>query len=119
RHPGLPVFPPGLVYEPPTAPVLFDRYLLRSRLGRAQRLGPATFLLDRVTEDMAERLNAGLRDFRNAAEIGTPGDQVGHALEARFDRYARVDLPVRESEPLALEAEALDLVISALSFQFV
>jgi SAM-dependent methyltransferase len=108
-----------MVYEPTTAPVLFDRYLLRSRLGRAQRLGPATFLLDRVTEDMAERLNAVLRDFRNAAEIGTPGDQVGHALEARFDRYARVDLPVRESEPLALEAEALDLVISALAFQFV
>jgi SAM-dependent methyltransferase len=108
-----------MVYEPTAAPVLFDRYLLRSRLGRAQRLGPATFLLDRVTEDMAERLNAVLRDFKNAAEIGTPGDQVGHVLTARFDRYARVDLPARESEPLSVEAGTLDLAISALAFQFV
>jgi SAM-dependent methyltransferase len=108
-----------MVYEPTTAPVLFDRYLLRSRFDRAQRLGPATFLLDRVTEDMAERLNAVLRDFKNAADVGTPGDQVGHVLAARFDRYARVDLPVRESEPLSLEAGTLDLAISALAFQFV
>ena len=108
-----------MVYEPTAAPVLFDRYLLRSRLGRAQRLGPATFLLDRVTEEMAERLNAVLRDFKNAADVGTPGDQVGHVLAARFDRYARVDLPVRESEPLSLEAGTLDLAISALAFQFV
>jgi SAM-dependent methyltransferase len=108
-----------MVYEPTTAPVLFDRYLLRSRVGRAQRLGPAAFLLDRVTEDMAERLNAVLRDFKNAADVGTPGDQVGHVIAARFDRYARVDLPVRESEPLSLEAGTLDLAISALAFQFV
>jgi SAM-dependent methyltransferase len=60
-----------------------------------------------------------LRDFKSAAEIGTPGDQVGHALAARFEQYKRVDLSVRESEPLALEAEAFDLVISALAFQFV
>jgi SAM-dependent methyltransferase len=108
-----------MVYEPTTAPVLFDRYLLRSRLGRAQRLGPATFLLDRIAEDMAERLNAVLRDFKSAADVGTPGDQVGHVLAARFDRYARVDLPARESEPLALEAQSIDLVVSALAFQFV
>jgi SAM-dependent methyltransferase len=108
-----------MVYEPTTAPVLFDRYLLRSRLGRAQRLGPATFLLDRIAEDMAERLNAVLRDFKSVAEVGTPGDQVGHVLAARFDRYARVELPVRESEPLALEAQSIDLVVSALAFQFI
>jgi len=108
-----------MVYEPTTAPVLFDRYLLRSRLGRAQRLGAATFLLDRIAEDMAERLNAVLRDFKSAADVGTPGDQVGHVLAARFDQYARVALPVRESEPLPLEAQSIDLVVSALAFQFV
>jgi SAM-dependent methyltransferase len=108
-----------MVYAPTTAPVLFDRYLLRSRLGRAQRLGPATFLLDRVAEDMAERLNAVLRDFKSAAEVGTPGDQVGRALSGRFDRYKRIDLPVQESEPLPLEAQSIDLAISALAFQYV
>src|SRR3984885_16077537 len=108
-----------MVYEPTTAPVLFDRYLLCSRLGRAQRLGPASFLLGRRAEDMAERLNAVLRDFKSAAEVGTPGNQVGHVLAARFEQYKRVDLPVRESEPLPLEAQSIDLAISALPFQFV
>jgi SAM-dependent methyltransferase len=108
-----------MVYEPATAPVLFDRYLLRSRLGRAQRLGPATFLLDHVAEDMAERLNAVLRDFTSAADVGTPGDQVRDALAARLHRIARADLPDRESEPLSLQTESLDLVVSALAFQFV
>jgi SAM-dependent methyltransferase len=105
--------------NPATAPVLFDRALLRDRLRRAQRLGPATFLLERVTEDMAERLNAVLRDFKDVAEVGTAADQVAHALAGRFERYARIDLPTRESEPLAIEAQSLDLVVSALAFQFV
>ena len=108
-----------MVYEPAAAPVLFDRGLLRARLARAQRLGPATFLIERVTEDMAERLNAVVRDFKRVAEIGTPGDQVSRVLSARFEHLARVDLPERESEPLSLEAATLDLVISALAFQFV
>ena len=105
--------------NPATAPVLFDRALLRDRLRRAQRLGPATFLLERVTEDMAERLNAVLRDFKDVAEVGIAPDQVARALAGRFERYARIDLPTRESEPLAIEAQSLDLVVSALAFQFV
>src|SRR6202045_3182887 len=109
-----------MVYEPTTAPVLFDRYLLCSRLDRAQRLGPATFLLDRVAEDMAERLNAVLRDFKSAADVGTPGDQLRQGLAGRrLAHIARVDLPDRESEPLSLQTESLDLVVSALALQFV
>jgi SAM-dependent methyltransferase len=111
--------PTGMASNPAAAPVLFDRALLCERLGRAQRLGPATFLLDRIAEDMAERLNAVLRDFKSVAEVGTPGGRLGGALAGRFDRYVRVDLPARESEPLSLEAESLDLVVSALALQFV
>jgi SAM-dependent methyltransferase len=109
--------------NPAAAPRLFDRALLRDRVSRAQKLAPAAFLLDRVTEDMAERLDAVLRDFKNVAEIGSPGqrrsDLLGDTLARRFDRYARVGLPTQESEPLALEAQSLDLAISALAFQFV
>jgi SAM-dependent methyltransferase len=108
-----------MVSNPPAAPVLFDRALLRARQQRALMQGAVTFLLDRIAEDMAERLNAVVRDFKNAAEVGTPGEQVSRALAGRFDRYARVDLPERESEPLPLEAQSLDLVVSALAFQFV
>jgi SAM-dependent methyltransferase len=108
-----------MVTEPTVAPRLFDRALLQVRLARAQRLGLATFLLDRVADDMAERLNAVLRDFKSVVEIGTSGDQVGQALAGRFDQYARIDLPERESEPLPLQPQSLDLVVSALAFQFV
>ena len=105
--------------NPAAAPRLFDRDLLRARLQRAQRLGTATFLLDRVAEDLADRLHAVLRDFKSVAEVGTPGDRVAKTLSGRFDRYVRADLPARESEPLALEALSLDLVVSALALQFV
>jgi len=93
--------------------------LLRTRLSRALWLGPATFLLDRVAEDMAERLHAVLRGFKSAADIGTAGDQVRNLLTVRVDRIARVDLPDLNSEPLPLEPESLDLAVSGLAFQFV
>jgi SAM-dependent methyltransferase len=105
--------------NPTAAPVLFDRALLRRRLRRARRGEPATFLLDRVAEDMAERLHAVLREFKDAADIGTPGDQVRNALLGRVDHLARIDLPELESEPLAVQPESLDLAVSALALQFV
>ncbi len=105
--------------NPNIAPVLFDRALLRARQSRALGSGPATFLLDRVAEDMAERLHAVLREFKNAADVGTPCDQVRNALQERVDQLARIDLPDLESEPLPLQPESLDLVVSALAFQFV
>ena len=105
--------------NPNAAPLLFDRALLRVRQDRARRGGPATFLLDRVAEDMAERLQAVLREFRNAADVGSAGDQVRDASAGRADRMTHVDLPDVESEPLPLQPESLDLAISALAFQFV
>jgi SAM-dependent methyltransferase len=104
---------------PKIAPVLFDRVLLRARRSRALGSGPATFLLDRVAEDMAERLHAVLREFKNAADVGSPSDQVHNALLERVDQLARIDLPDLESEPLPLQPESLDLILSALAFQFV
>jgi SAM-dependent methyltransferase len=106
----------------PTAnmpPALFDRHLLRTRQRRALRGGPATFLLDRIAEDTAERLQAVLREFNNAADIGSPGDRLRAALAGRLGQLARIDLPDSESEPLALPPEQLDLAVSALAFQFV
>jgi len=108
-----------MAHTPTTAPVLFDRALLRARQDRALRLAPATFLLDRVAEEMAERLHAVLREFTSAADVGTPGDQVHNALAGRLNQFARVDLPEQESEPLPLQPQSLDLVVSALAFQFV
>jgi SAM-dependent methyltransferase len=112
-------YQPGMAPNPNIAPVLFDRALLRARQSRALGFGPATFLLDRVAEDMAERLHAVLREFKNAADVATPGDQLSNALLERVDQLTRIDLPDLESEPLPLQPESVDLVVSGLAFQFV
>jgi SAM-dependent methyltransferase len=104
---------------PPPAPILFDRTLLRARQNRALHAGPVTFLLDRVAEDMGERLHAVLREFKRGADVGTAGDQVRNVLAGRLDQLVRVELPEQESEPLALQPESFDLVVSALALQFV
>lgn len=100
-------------------PCLFDRALLRERQARALRQGAAPFLLERVAEDMAERQRAVLREFSDAADLGTPGDQVRIALGDSVRRWRAVDLPVSESEPLLLAPASVDLAVSALALQFV
>src|SRR6202049_374575 len=101
------------------APALFDRALLRVRQSRALGLGAATFLLDRVAGDLAERLHAVLREFSNAADVGTPGGQVRDVLAERVNEVAGTDSPDLHGAPLPLAPESLDLVVSALAFQFV
>ena len=67
------------------APIIFDRLLLRARSARATALGPVTFLIDRVAEELVERLGAVLRRFELAADIGTPTDTVRRALMTQQD----------------------------------
>jgi SAM-dependent methyltransferase len=105
--------------NPNTAPILFDRALLRARQSRALKLDPATFLLDRVADDMSERLQAVVRKFDNGADIGTAGAGLRDALTNRVSALAHVDLPDIESDGLALVPESLDLAVSALALQFV
>ena len=105
--------------NPNAAPRLFDRALLLARQSRAQRQGPAAFLLDRVAEDLEERLHAVLREFSDAAEIWTPGEVLRKPYGDRFRSLTRIALPGLETENLALVPQSLDLVVSALAFQFV
>jgi SAM-dependent methyltransferase len=100
------------------APVLFDRGLLATRQHRALKQGPATFLLDRVTEDMNERLAAVMREFADAADIWTPGEGL-LAPEGRFKSFTRIAPSGSSQEVLPLQPQSLDLVLSALAFQFV
>lgn len=96
-----------------TTPMLFDRALLARRFARAQKLGPVTFLFDRVSEDMAERLAAVNREFAEVADIWTPG--AGLSLQPRKAKH--LEIAVDEALPLA--SASLDLAVSALAFQFV
>jgi SAM-dependent methyltransferase len=104
--------------NPTAAPILFDRALLRARQRRALRGEPATFLLDRVTEDMEERLHAVLREFADVAEIWTTGEILRKPARDRFKSITRINLDSGQ-ETLSLQPESLDLVVSALAFQFV
>ncbi|HUD89282.1 MAG TPA: methyltransferase domain-containing protein [Xanthobacteraceae bacterium] len=113
--------------------MIFDRALLRRRRRRAAASGPVTFLLDRVAEDMVERLSAVLRRFDLVLDLGTPGAAVRMAL-ASLDSIGTIiaadALPeyvttcagksvVADEEALPFADGALDLVVSALALQFV
>jgi SAM-dependent methyltransferase len=113
-------------------PTIFDRHLLRRRQRRAAALGPATFLIDRVAEELAERLDVVLRRFARAVDLGTPTDAVTRALAASAKvetviaashdagRRAAPRLRVAaDEEALPFADASLDLVTSALSLQFV
>jgi SAM-dependent methyltransferase len=110
-------------------PLIFDRALLRARRARAAALGPATFLLDRAADDLAERLAAVLRTFDLAADVGTPGDALQRRLAGRVGTIVAVDAAAAQlqGERLAVAADeealpfrdgSLDLVVSALALQF-
>ena len=53
---------------------LFDQNVIRAHQRRAGKLGPATFLLDRVADDLADRLGAVLCKFPVAVDLATPTD---------------------------------------------
>jgi SAM-dependent methyltransferase len=127
--------------SPRSPALIFDRALLRARRHRAAKLGPSTFLLDRVAQELSERLATVLRRFDRAVDLGTPGNAVkrelirtGHVgvilsagpstanVPARTDRDAALDnglATVVDEEMLPFREGSLDLLVSALSLQFV
>jgi SAM-dependent methyltransferase len=110
-----------MAQNPTAAPILFDRALLAQRQLRALSLDPASFLLERVLDEMEERLGAVMRDFSDVADIWTPGE----GLQLRL--YRRLKVPVMRmaelsawvEEALQIVPESIDLAVSALAFQFV
>ncbi|GLH77994.1 methyltransferase [Bradyrhizobium sp. SSBR45G] len=104
--------------QPATAPVLFDRRLLALRQRRAAN-APETFLLDRVAEDLEDRLAAVNRSFTAAADVWTPGAGLRPYLSGRLPELAHLAPPDTADERLPLVPQSLDLALSALAFQFV
>jgi SAM-dependent methyltransferase len=115
------------------SPLLFDRHLLRARRRRAAALGPATFLIDRAADDLADRLATVLRRFDLAVDLGTPTDAVARMLAATesVGTVIAVDATadhvgersglnvVADEESLPFRDASLDLVVSGLALQFV
>lgn len=124
-------------------PVIFDRKCHRAQRARAATLGPSTFLIDRVAEDLCDRLAAVLRRFEFALDLGTPTDAVRRVLAAsgKVGTIIAADAlagtvacrPLSDSrgkseamlciaadeEALPFRDASLDLVVSALALQFV
>lgn len=117
---------------------LFDPALVRKHRARAAHgFGAADFLAQRAANDIAERLDAILRDFPRALDLGGQGDVLAKAfaarpaLDARIGFFARLDddpAPIaRAAGPrvagdfnaLPLAAARLDLIVSALRLHWV
>src|SRR5216684_552945 len=122
-------------------PVVFDRRLLRGRRLRAAALGPSTFLMERVAQDLSDRLATVLRRFDWAVDLGTPTNAVCRELarSGKIGTIVTATAPASSSQEqmgsegacarsLAIGADeealpfrdaSLDLLVSALSLQFV
>jgi SAM-dependent methyltransferase len=111
-------------------PLIVDRVLLRARAQRARMLGPSTFLLDRVAQDMAERLASVLRSFPLGLDLGTQTNvlrrmlaesgKVGTVVAANplMDGHRGLAVAADE-EALPFGEGSLDLVVSAMTLHFV
>lgn len=115
---------------PVQGPLIVDRELLRARAQRARRLGPSTFLLDRVAQDMAERLASVLRSFPLGLDLGTQTDvlrrvlaesgKVGTVIAANPLTDGHRGLAVAaDEEALPFGDASLDLVVSAMALHFI
>ncbi len=104
----------GMAQPPQNPPALFDRALLQVRQRRARALGEVTFLLDRVAEDMSDRLAAVMREFHAPADLWSPGEGLSGL---RTTQHVALDATGAEKLPFA--PESVDLVTSALALQFV
>jgi SAM-dependent methyltransferase len=117
-------------------PRLFDRALHRRRLDRAApRYGEADFLKARACADMVERLEAIMRSFTVAVDLGARSGAFAKAL-AQSDARERVGLLIEadmsarmlalrgglrvqaDEERLPFAAESLDLIVSTLALHW-
>jgi SAM-dependent methyltransferase len=117
-------------------PRLFDRALHKKRLDRAARdFGEADFLKARAAEDLAQRLEAIMRDFpvavdlaarngafRAALEASEAASRVGYLIETDLSQAMLNDRPgsrvVLDEERLPFADASLDLAVSALGLHW-
>jgi len=115
-----------------STPYLFDRKLVITHRLRAIRAGLEAFLLERVAQELVERLSAVNRRFPLVLDLGTPGDQLTFALKksSQVDRLVAYDSlgdlrhwsterVIGDEEALPFCNEKFDLVASALSLQWI
>lgn len=110
-----------LVSGKPEVPQLFSAVKAIRALERAERGGFEHFLLDRLAEDLIDRLSPVLRDFDQVVDLGTPGAAFARALRSagRGKSFRHMSpLPTAstdfERQPLELGALQLEPASAAL-----
>src|SRR5438874_12860225 len=120
-------------------PLMFDRRLLRARCLRAAALGPSAFLMERVAQDLSDRLATVLRRFELAVDLGTPTNAVCRELarsgkvgtivavaasasslraQTASEEFCAGSLAIAaDEEALSFRDASLDLLVSALSLK--
>lgn len=108
---------------------LFDSALIRRRIARARGAGYAGFLLERIADDLEDRLAAVTREFSLGLDLGTPRPALSERLRGsgrvgRMVRLSPVGEPggalVGDPEMLPFGPSAgFDLAVSALALQHV
>lgn len=99
--------------ETTSVPQLFNPVKVGLALARAQRIGVETFLLERMTEDLLERLAPVLRNFSALHDFGTPEGAFGKAVGAARAVAATTsgeDFPAPETQDLIVSGFALHRV---------
>ena len=118
-------------------PIIFDRAMLANRRRRAARAwtpeSTADFLLTRAVDDLEDRLAAVRRTFPIAVVIGAQGGCLGQRLRAsgRHELIVETDTLgemisgspnarfLADEEMLPLRPASVDLIVSALTLQWV
>lgn len=110
-------------------PVLFDSRLSRQRLSRAAR-APVTFLLDRMADDLDDRLAPLLREFTSVLDLGTPTPAFADVVARRYpraeitrvsalDSAGRPGAVVSDLDTLPFAEQRFDLIVSGLALHVV
>jgi SAM-dependent methyltransferase len=115
-----------------SAPRIFDRALLRQRRQRVATSAPDhAFLLDRVADDLRDRLAVVRRQFPSVLDLGTPhaglaqrlgalpGTTLVVASEQTAKPHPHIQTVAADEEALPFKEASFDLVVSGLSLQFV
>jgi SAM-dependent methyltransferase len=112
-----------------TTPLIFNRFLTRTRLKRAISHGYAGFLTDFVARELEERLEVISRSFEKSLDWGTPNGaaldvltgsgKAGSVLRAApVVGAGRVQL-VADEELVPFQKDSFNLVVSLLALQHV
>lgn len=108
---------------------LFDPALIRRRIARARRAGFAGFLVERMIEDLEDRLAAVTRPFALGLDLGTPVPALSERLRTsgRVGRMIRLSPAPEPGGAVVGDPELLpfgggagfDLAVSVLALQHV